>query len=403
MIYVAQYAMSGPLEALVRSHEPDTEEGSSGDASSFMSSAPAEAVQDDCNQITAVASSPRDQALCCGRADGTLAIHDLLNGNFLRTLPGHATDTAITAVVWSSSGNWIASADDSSHVIIRKVQIPAPKNPKLLVWKGTDFRVEDDIVQLLISPDENYLLVATSSSEKLWDVSAKTMCRIRPLRRRECGKWIAHPTEASQLIMICPKSVHVYYWKGLEPLTPTHGLTFRSSAQDGNDFPTVDLIDAVQDAQSSFKEMDLNISNALEVSSAINSAFHIRNSQFIVYEISTNVHNASQTTNRKLSCFTLDALDEHTAEIQPRSLKDLSGLVSKLVGTFQNHLVFFDRQYWLCSWDMTTQVQSYKRHLFLPKDWLNTETLSLTNLTERGTLLCPRNGDVAVISGGLRI
>jgi hypothetical protein len=43
-----------------------------------------------------------------------------------------------------------------------------------------------------------------------------------------------------------------------------------------------------------------------------------------------------------------------------------------------------------------------RRYFFLPKDWLNMECLELAVMTKEGTFLCPRNGEVGVVAGGLR-
>jgi WD40 repeat protein len=157
-------------DALFQADEPGAEEEGSSNAGSLTSSGPAEAFQDDCSQIAAIASGPKDFGFCCDRDDGTLSIHDMKCGKGLRSLPGHATDAAIIALNWSRSGNWIASAGASGHVLVRKVQIPSARNPNLLMWKASGFRVEDGSVQLLISPDDSYLLVVSSSSVRLWEV-----------------------------------------------------------------------------------------------------------------------------------------------------------------------------------------------------------------------------------------
>lgn len=85
------------------------------------------------------------------------------------------------------------------------------------------------------------------------------------------------------------------------------------------------------------------------------------------------------------------------------STPDLTREVLRLVGSYQNHLVFFNQQHWLCTWEVGTAVESYKKHLFLPKDWISSETLRLNALSDHGTLLCPRNGEVAIIKTGIRL
>jgi len=65
--------------------------------------------------------------------------------------------------------------------------------------------------------------------------------------------------------------------------------------------------------------------------------------------------------------------------------------------------VFLDHQYWLCTWDLGSDESVHERHFFLPKDWINPEALILVTLNQFGTLLCPKNGDVAVVKSGIRI
>ncbi|KAL8909938.1 MAG: hypothetical protein Q9171_004759 [Xanthocarpia ochracea] len=52
--------------------------------------------------------------------------------------------------------------------------------------------------------------------------------------------------------------------------------------------------------------------------------------------------------------------------------------------------------FWLCKWAMEPVYSKHKRHFFLPKDWLSPTALRLIALDEQGTLLCPRNGEVAI-------
>ncbi|KAJ9160620.1 hypothetical protein NKR19_g3082 [Coniochaeta hoffmannii] len=44
-----------------------------------------------------------------------------------------------------------------------------------------------------------------------------------------------------------------------------------------------------------------------------------------------------------------------------------------------------------------------KKHFFLPRDWINMDCLELALVTADGRLLCPRNGEVAVVHNGSRI
>ena len=46
-------------------------------------------------------------------------------------------------------------------------------------------------------------------------------------------------------------------------------------------------------------------------------------------------------------------------------------------------------------------LPSVRRHFFLPRDWLGTESaMRLIRFTEKGVLLVPRNGEVAIVRFG---
>ena len=59
---------------------------------------------------------------------------------------------------------------------------------------------------------------------------------------------------------------------------------------------------------------------------------------------------------------------------------------------------------WLCSvpLDTANERADITRHFFLPQDWLNPESLELAGVTEEGTLLCPKDGEVGLVCNGFR-
>ena len=397
-------------EALVQADELGADEGSS-NAGSLISSGPAEAFQDDCSQITAIASEPKDFAFCCGRDDGTLSIHEMNGGKRLRSLPGHATDAAIIALKWSRSGNWIASADDSGHVLVRKVQMPSASHPNLLIWKASDFRVEDGIVQLLISPNDKHLLVVCSSSLRLWDVKNKIICQYRKFAPHTQGRWIEHPTVPEHLIMVCSKEVHVFTWEELQPLTPTSGLPFYRDTMEA--VPTTEPTTELHSAQTAFTDMTLHpfpyLLKHSDPPEVVSSVIRTRGGQSLIFEFGPLFAQGQKRPRKKrIELFhTLDLEvpedgEDHRIPLRG-SISELSGILSRVIGSYQNQVVFFNHQHWLCSWDLEINGASHRKHLSLPQDWLNAETLNLTTLTPMGTLLCPRNGEVAIIKGGIKI
>ncbi|KAI4116334.1 MAG: hypothetical protein LQ345_003231 [Seirophora villosa] len=409
-------------EALVQAEEPGTDDDGSSNADSMMSSGPAEAFQEDYSLVTAVAGGPRDFGFCCGREDGTLSIHDMKAANRLRSLPGHNADAAIVALHWSRSGNWIGSADDSGHILIRKIQIPSPKNPNLLIWKASDFHVNDGVLQLLISPDDKFLLVSSSSSVQLFDVKNKNVCQSHKLALQRQARWAQHPSNSDRVIRICSDRVHVFEWEELRLLQPVDGLHFsREHETEGTKLSETELVQKVF-RDISFRSLAAPSKDFPDSMPEVTSIIQSRDRHVIIFEtILPHVPGHGRHRRKRLELFRTAALDEYDSIHSRRgssassesskdpetsiALEDLSTVsqsVFKLVGTYQNEIVFFNDQHWLCSWEIDTKPHTHRKHFALPQDWLNDETLRLTSMTQSGTLLCPRNGEVAIIKGGIK-
>lgn len=77
-------------------------------------------------------------------------------------------------------------------------------------------------------------------------------------------------------------------------------------------------------------------------------------------------------------------------------------------------LTFVSKNFWTCTYlfPILTSVSGDRRgsgtvagrvrkHFFLPRDWVNMDMLDMATVTRDGTLYCPRNGEVAIVSGGL--
>lgn len=405
-------------EALVQADESGTDDDGNSNVGSLISSGPAEAFQEDCCQITTVEGGPQDCGYCCGRDDGTLSIHDIKTGRRLRALPGHAADAAIIAVVWSWAGNWIAAADDSGRVSIRQVKIPTHRNTKYVIWKALDFQVADGVLQLLISPNEKYLFVSSSTSVILFDIKRRAICQSEALASQREAKWVQDPTNPDRLLRICSDRAQAFKWDNLDLSRPLKDLVFvrRKSSNASNLHLALSDV-SIGSAERSFGQtVDSMHQPAKEVTCTIQS----RGFQSIIFETAPSyAQGQHQAGMRRVDIFRPSALDTYhqtrdkgdkdsdnqtsNLNVDLEDLPIISASLSRVVGVYQNQVVYFDHQHWLCSWEIGTSTLTPRKHLALPQDWLNDETLRLTTLTPSGTLLCPRNGEVAIIRGGIKL
>ncbi len=388
--------------ALVPADRPDAEEDRSFSSGSLWTVEPKKSLATPHNHtlITAISCAPNDMGFCCGRDDGTIAIHDMATGKKIRSLPGHVPDMAIIALAWSSSGNWVASGDDSGHVLVRKVQMPITTSGKLTVYKPSDFPIKTDgINQLLFSTNEKYLLVSTMSAEWIWDVSAKKICHIRKHSSPRCTKWIEHPKDQSRLVSIDAGEVHIFDWNEFVNLSSDQGLQLVRTSHD-----------AATGKQKMSHPISLSLAQPghgqLKEEEAINCITQTNDKRYIIFEaLPSDGHDRDRVKRRRIELIRTIDVDPNAPQRQiilQSNIQELAGEVLKLVGSYQNQVVFFNHQYWLCTWEIGKAVKTYRRHLFLPKDWINSETLSLNVLSDHGTLLCPRNGQVAIIKNGIK-
>jgi len=85
-------------------------------------------------------------------------------------------------------------------------------------------------------------------------------------------------------------------------------------------------------------------------------------------------------------------------------LSHLIGTFGKVIGFIRDHFIFLDHDGWVCSVDMAdslTVPDTYKRHFFLPSDWLSTNDDLLFAITDQQDILFAKDHELAVIKRGL--
>jgi hypothetical protein len=284
-------------------------------------------------------------------------------------------------IAWSSSLKFIASVDDSGRVMAKRLEKPTSRAPKKwAVYPLFDQRFGSTVTQLLFSQSEEFLLISSGNLCRVWSTKKKE--KLFQVEHPDAGyrRWMQHPQDPALLICIQGEKQSICSWSTLEVINPPLG----NPIQD-----TLDL-------------SSLRVSPSS--SGTLERVFQSKDRYIILEYISQHgfiSDGNSQTSSRKLEM--IDLREESSSlGLRRRSLSKLSEIVSRLIGIFQGHLVFLDHQYWLCTWDIEGDEKACRRNFFLPKDWLSPDSLSLVVLDQLGTLLCPRNGDVAIVRSGFR-
>jgi WD40 repeat protein len=370
-------------DALVRPDDLDHEELSRAqDTASSVSSA------NDAGraQITALICDSQDKFYCCGKDSGAVVLHEMKMGEKIRKLYGHSSVVSVIEMAWSRSENYIASADDCGRVIAKRLRKPASQNNSWGVYPLLDFRLVEAISQLLFSPSEEYLLVSSSTGDWVWSLmDRKEICQ-SVNKARTGGKWINYPHDANLLVWIDPGEVRVFNWKSLEEV--------RSAG-----LKQVEAVNA-ESTIASLNYLSLHQTTQGKIPGFIERVTQMDKTKVIFEAFPNTGSNDNSICRRRLTLLDLSA--SHLQGIRQRPLDGLLGQVNRLIGTYQGRIVFLDHQYFFCTWDIHATGDALKRHFFLPKDWLSPGMLRLCTINMYGAILCPKNGEVAIIRHGIK-
>lgn len=354
-------------DALIRSQELDQDS-----TSSHQDTINSEAVisSDDNTRvpITSLVCNTSNNCYCCGKEDGTVVMYEIPKGKRVRQIAKHASSTSVITLAWSVSEKYLASGDDSGRIMVKRLEPPSTGKGEWGVFKLIDKRIDEAIDQLMFHIQDGLLLIAGRTNAYVMNLKTKAeLCRARHPDQRE-GLWMNHPTSPSLLIKVDAVHARQYLWKTL----------LSSDDPISSSLQAVALVDSLGKVQR---------------------AIRIRDRWLVLEILSTDpIYAGSQRRH-------IELLDLHRlSDTDISARKNIQGLakhVRRLIGCFQDQVAFIDHQFWLCTWAMEPVYSKHKRHFFLPKDWLSPTALRMITLNAQGTLMCPRNGEVAIVRSGL--
>ncbi len=356
-------------DALVRPDDDELE-----DRGSSVATEPV-IVHDESSQahVTAMAYGSSDNLYCAGREDGTVCIHDAVDGRKLRRVFAHSSHSSIVILAWSRSNRYMISGDDSGRIVAKRVEMK--KNNEFGVFPVFDIRLDEPVHQFLLNEPERLLLISTDSADRIWDLKSKKEVCCRHWSSSQGRRWIQHPFERELLIWIDPSAVHTYSWEALEHTDPTTTPPTETVPA----YPTV------------------------AHGKIVHWVALTHNQQYIAYISSAGHSDTLLSSGLHLEFLsTSDLQVQHPHSLTTDCMAELAAQIKRLIGTYRDRIVFLDHDYWLCTWRIDTGLQEMKRHFFLPKDWLNHNTLHMATLNAHGTFFCPKHGDVAVVRHGMQ-
>ena len=378
------------------------------------------------DSITVLASSPIGRHYCCGTEKGTVRLYDTRRGKFA-DLHMSKSFLSIEQMSWSNDGRHFCFSDSSKKVVIMSISSsagsldPVVETIAELSMKNS---TSGPILQLIFHPDSSQLLVCSSSTVCTISLISSSMILSLELHTTDC-KWITHPQDPSLIVKVGPNAIHILDWNLVErqiynvqyprcdtvPLNPEIVI----------DQDTVDRVLLTHDNKHALVQM-----------SHLNQTS--KKKAFLYFETSSWSASPAATSAIDQERDTLSIIPF----ILPQNLSNQIALALSFLS--HNNLIFLSRTHSVCSWRLpsrlapplsspptsrstsiataTTTSSAHLYHLHrqnyhdindatndnsvplfvLPGDWISRDCLALCSIwrIER-SLLCPRNGEVAVV------
>lgn len=345
------------------------------------------------SQITALVCDSQDRYYCCGRDDGSVAIHSIKDGSRVRKVYNHSSTASIIALEWSKAGQFIVSGDDAGRIVCKRLE--SKGQGIWAIFPVLDIRFKDLARQFVFHPTGGSLLISTESSDLLWTIRGKTKKETaRKTWPASTGRrWTLCSDDANRLLWIDPYTIITFGW---DDLAQQHS---QSST------PTPTVVEAKSEHESARPQLHRTPSSGAESVRCIGMT---RNGQHLVTEIVPTASLASLAARnlrvQHVPAFSTTAAQKPTGVVQRVvALPDLARQASRLLGVFNDRILFLDTTFWVCTWELTGLIPAMKRHFFLPRDWITPTSLQLVTYNEHGTVLCPRNGEVAIVKNGIKM
>lgn len=324
-------------------------------------------VYDDSKTITATAISDND-VLFCGREDGSITILTASTGSLLQELEAYSKQVAVAILSVSDSGKMLVTVDRSGRVLVLEMNKAGTSTPVVRL----DRRASDVVVQILISPNEQRLLVSTNQRDELWYLDSEEPSIYNRAAYNERCHWMLHPFNKERLLLLEGKHLCWSTWDMLQQSLPPNKFDI---AEEG-------LNDSIPTAFFGNRSVpQLCVTFAPHKDSTAPTKLHIWDGLKSASSSSTNV-------SERLKSNKYDAL-----------VKD----IKYAIGFHGSSFFFLTHGGWVCSLETSggRARTHYSRHFFIPFRFHSNASGILIHITVKKDVLLAYQSNVLIFSGAL--
>ena len=319
-------------------------------------------------EITSIELEDSGQFFFVGRSDGSVSLYDTSTGDQRKILYRHGYQISVTSALWGLQRHIIATSDTACRFIACAL-LPDQELGWKVAAKLMDRRADSMVLQLLLDPSNELLLVSTEESSSVWNVKTRQLMSTRAWQPPPSFSWHNHPGSPIHRTLITATTVAIFEWTTSSEIRSTTLL------------PTSD-------------------SHALNRANCVKNAFAFAQGTLLVVELS-QLYEERSTTDTLI--FNLNSLDSEKGFLTTATRYNKVGeSIRHIIGGYGSKLLFVDASRWVCSIDAGQHDLSYYvRHFHIPSDWQSQQRRLRMAVTRNGDVLFVQMNEVAVISQGL--
>ena len=343
---------------------------------------------------------------CYGTEDGVAVLCEVGRGK-VDELVRLTSYMSIEQIAWSEDGKVAAIVDLSGKLSIKRIAKAESKRDTWRVSHEFDLVVptnQGHVDQLLFRPAGHLLFASTATMLCSVDLDSHKLNSSRVIAEGGKVKWINHPILSDYLLGFGNTKVHVLTWADLQEVGVYTYIPFRAEHPATTSSPqSLRRRVSSKGGSESLGRLVSHIDSPhvlLEISSFTLSG--PVESQYLVFntaDIDLSLGNGDTKPRGKKLSYTLLPTDIASRIREP------------LAFISQKGLVFLDVDRWVCTWrlassaperrevgrDLESGIGGIDQYYSLPGDWVTADEVHLCVIMADGTLLCPRNGEVAAV------
>lgn len=354
--------------------------------------------------ICALSAGPKSSLYCVANEEGAVDLFDTSKGKLLE-LVKFLNFLTVDHLTWGDDGKHIAAADLGGNIVVKRIlSIPSETGHSHLEAQSVlSAKVKIDvgsIHQIVLDHDSTKLLIIGQDFSQTWSVEKGCIIATSVLGKREGYRWVNHPLHNDLLLGIGNGDVKVIRWNDL---TEVACLEFRKNCsllQSRSSFDTEEA------GNIPVTQLSLGPGNESTTDVSVSKVMLTQDEKHLLTqfsEVSTQGRSTKRTLIFETSSF---ELSHSSTPLNPLNIpKEILARVEVPLGVLSaGRFVFLDRDLWMCTFKLGSidgGIDVLKRHYFIPWDWASTECLNQCCMLEDGTFLCPKDGEVGVITSDL--